>query len=78
MNLQFIATVALVMASLSCSAIQKPTQTTPDIVPSRDTPLQVGERAPDFTLPDQLDRKVTLSSAFGKSPTVLVFYRGSW
>jgi hypothetical protein len=41
-------------------------------------PVQVGEKAPDFTLEDQERKKVTLSSQFGKTMTVLVFYRGSW
>ena len=44
----------------------------------RRSPVQVGEMAPDFTLEDQQGRKVTLSAARGKMPTVLVFYRGYW
>jgi peroxiredoxin len=38
----------------------------------------VGEMAPDFTLADQQDQKITLSEVRGKSPVVLVFYRGYW
>ena len=34
--------------------------------------------APDFTLPDQDGRPVTLSSFRGKGPVLLVFYRGHW
>ncbi len=41
-------------------------------------PVQVGEEAPDFTLEGTDGNKVTLSSARGKMPTVIVFYRGSW
>lgn len=44
----------------------------------RSTPLKVGDTAPDFTLEDQNDQKVTLSESRGKSPVVLVFYRGYW
>ena len=44
----------------------------------RSTPVAVGEAAPDFTLEDQNNNKVTLSDARGKSPVVLVFYRGYW
>lgn len=44
----------------------------------RNTPVAVGETAPDFTLGDQNGNKVTLSAARGKSPVVLVFYRGYW
>ena len=41
-------------------------------------PISIGEVAPDFTLEDQNGRTVTLSDARGKSPVVLVFYRGYW
>jgi len=44
----------------------------------RSAPVQVGEEAPDFTLEGTDGNKVTLSSARGKMPTVIVFYRGSW
>ena len=44
----------------------------------RSSPVAAGEVAPDFTLGDQNGNKVTLSEARGKSPVVLVFYRGYW
>jgi cytochrome oxidase Cu insertion factor (SCO1/SenC/PrrC family) len=44
----------------------------------RSTPLGVGEMAPDFTLEDHHGQKTTLSALRGKSPAVLVFYRGYW
>ncbi len=44
----------------------------------RSSPIGVGDTAPDFTLEDQNNNKVTLSEARGKSPVVLVFYRGYW
>lgn len=44
----------------------------------RGTPVAIGEVAPDFTLEDQGHYKATLSDARGKSPVVLVFYRGYW
>ena len=44
----------------------------------RATPLGVGEMAPDFTLGDHHGRKTALSESRGKSPVVLVFYRGYW
>ena len=44
----------------------------------RSTPIAVGDVAPDFTLVDENNKKVTLSDARGKSPVVLVFYRGYW
>ena len=45
---------------------------------------KVGEKAPDFTLPDSQGRSVRLSSLLGKedgapgSWLVLIFYRGYW
>lgn len=44
----------------------------------RSIPVKVGDTAPDFTLEDQNGQKVTLSESRGKSPVVLVFYRGYW
>ena len=38
----------------------------------------VGDLAPDFTLKDHQQGKVTLSDTRGKSSVVLVFYRGYW
>jgi peroxiredoxin len=39
---------------------------------------KVGERAPDFTLRDQLGRQVSLASELEHGPVVLIFYRGEW
>ncbi len=44
----------------------------------RAEPVGVGEEAPDFTLEDTQGQQVTLSSARGKMPKVLVFFRGYW
>ncbi len=44
----------------------------------RSSPVAVGEMAPDFTLEDHHGNKITLSKARGKSPVVLIFYRGYW
>ena len=40
----------------------------------RTSTLKVGDKAPDFTLPDQNGNKVTLSSFTGKKNVVLVFH----
>ena len=37
-------------------------------------PLDVGDRAPDFTLPDQTGTKVSLKALCEKGPVVLYFY----
>ena len=39
---------------------------------------KVGDRAPDFTLPDQLGRRVSLAGELEQGPVVLIFYRGEW
>jgi peroxiredoxin Q/BCP len=36
--------------------------------------VKVGDKAPDFTLPSQMDDSVTLSEFFGKKNIVLYFY----
>jgi uncharacterized protein len=54
--------------------------TTPFLSSAQDrtAPVAVGEIAPDFTLEDHNKSKVSLSTARGKSPVVLVFFRGYW
>ena len=66
--------LVILIVSLSCGAVQE--SPSEQLVP-RASPVQVGEMAPNFTLEDQNQQKVELSSARGM-PTVLVFYRGHW
>jgi peroxiredoxin len=40
--------------------------------------LAVGAQAPDFTLANQIGRRVTLSEETAKGPVILTFYRGEW
>ncbi|WP_126454965.1 peroxiredoxin-like family protein [Sulfuriflexus mobilis] len=40
--------------------------------------LRVGEKAPDFTLPNAFGMPVSLYKELKKGPVVLVFYRGAW
>src|ERR1700692_1186704 len=40
--------------------------------------LQVGQKAPDFTLTNATGGEVSLSSLLKKGPVVLSFYRGEW
>jgi peroxiredoxin len=39
---------------------------------------KAGDRAPGFTLPDQLGRRVSLTGELEQGPVVLIFYRGEW
>jgi hypothetical protein len=48
-------------------------------IPASAAAPQVGQRAPDFTLPDTSGAPVTLSNLVAGQPwTLLVFYRGYW
>jgi len=76
MNLKAATMIAFLVLTVSCANKLKPA-VSEDLRP-RDTPVQVGEVAPDFTLSNQHDQKVTLSSTRGLMPTVIVFYRGNW
>jgi hypothetical protein len=40
--------------------------------------LRIGERAPDFALPNQRGETVRLSERLVRGPVVLSFYRGVW
>jgi peroxiredoxin len=40
--------------------------------------LAVGDRAPDFTLPDALGRPLSVADLLAEGPVVAVFYRGEW
>ena len=64
--------VVLLVLVAMCTNAQSPNQT------KRNTPIAVGDAAPNFTLEDQNGKKITLSDAGGKNPVVLVFYRGYW
>ena len=39
---------------------------------------RVGEKAPEFTLPDQNDKSVALADLLSRNGAVLIFYRGHW
>lgn len=40
--------------------------------------LEIGERAPDFALPNQRGEIVRLSGRLARGPVILSFYRGVW
>jgi len=40
--------------------------------------LAIGERAPDFTLPNASNKVISLSDYLKSGPVVLKFYRGEW
>ncbi len=40
--------------------------------------LQIGDRAPDFTLPNQKGQPRALADALARGPALLGFHRGTW
>ncbi len=44
------------------------------LLPAQAAPLNVGDKAPDFTLPDQNGKPVKLTDFLGKRNVVLAFY----
>ena len=43
-----------------------------------DKAINLGDKAPDFTLPDALGNSVSLYEQLAKGPVILTWYRGSW
>ena len=71
--------LALVVPILSqCSSAETPATATPKAKATakapEPAPLKVGDKAPDFTLPDQNGKQVSLSQFQGKENVVLAFY----
>lgn len=78
-TVRFQFSLVLLFTGLSFfSCTSNPAQREGSELQPRDTPVQIGEVAPNFTLEAHNGEKVTLADARGKSPTVLVFYRGNW
>jgi peroxiredoxin Q/BCP len=65
MKFKFILAIALILLGLTSVLAQQ-------------TPVKIGDKAPDFTLSDQNGKQVKLSKIVKKSNVVLVFYRGYW
>ena len=61
-----LTTLMLMVATLAVSA-QAP-----------QTKLKVGDKAPEFALPNGDGKLVTLSEYTARTPVVIVFYRGFW
>ena len=61
-----LGTIILMIAALAASA-QSP-----------QVKLKVGDKAPEFALPNGDGKLVTLSEYTARTPVVVVFYRGFW
>jgi cytochrome oxidase Cu insertion factor (SCO1/SenC/PrrC family) len=71
------ATVSAALATLGTAAFLFLIHVATYALPPAPKELAVGTVAPDFILPDEEGRPVSLA-AFRGHPTVLVFYRGAW
>ena len=47
-------------------------------MPASTAAPRVGQKAPDFTLPDQNGKPVALTDLLSRNGAVLIFYRGHW
>lgn len=72
-----LATVCATLATLSTAGFVFLVHFASYDLPPAPKELAVGTPAPEFTLPDEEGRPVSLASLRG-NPTLLVFYRGSW
>ena len=55
-----------------------PPKIPPPSAAGKSTTLKMGDKAPDFALPNGDGKLVILSEYTQRSPVVLVFYRGFW
>lgn len=76
-RLRAVATVCAALATLGTVGFLLFVHVASYGLPPSPKELAVGSAAPDFTLPDEEGRPVTLASARSRA-TLLVFYRGSW
>ena len=69
-----VLTIGAAIAGFFCYVLLYQARQVPD---SLGAP-RVGQLAPDFTLPDQDGRPVSLAQLLGSNGVMLVFYRGWW
>lgn len=69
-----------VLPQIPEAVVEVLTRTTEDQVKSgvANKALKVGDKAPNFTLPNLHGESVSLSGLLAKGPAVVAFYRGAW
>lgn len=78
------ALLGILIAIASCISAHAQTGQSPLAPPkipaatTAGTSLKLGDKAPDFALPNGDGKLVILSEYTQRSPVVLVFYRGFW
>jgi hypothetical protein len=76
-----LGTFFLLISAVSVCGQPPQSPLAPPVLPAADkrvTTLKVGDKAPEFALPNGDGKLVTLSEYTARSPVVLVFYRGFW
>lgn len=68
---------AIAAATAAMDDSQQPAAATTAAIDVTRLGAQVGDKVPDFTLPDQNGRQHSLASLMGPKGVVLVFYRSS-
>ena len=61
----------------ACWSLLAPAASAAEPAAPEKTGLEVGQKAPVFTLKDQNDRDVSLATLLKKGPVALVFYRSA-
>jgi len=75
------ATLLLMVFAIATYGQQSPLappKLPPPPAPGASLKLKVGDKAPDFSLPNGDGKVIVLSEYTQRSPVVLVFYRGFW
>lgn len=77
---QIVAMQKEVLPQIPEAVVEVLVRTTEDQVKSgvADKALKVGDKAPNFTLPNLHGESVSLSDLLAKGPAVVAFYRGAW
>lgn len=74
----FFLTAFLIFFSLSTLYAQLGPRDGVNLRPTDLKRVNIGNRAPDFTLEDMNGKRISLSDFRGRKNVVLVFYRGHW
>lgn len=79
----FLAAAVLIIVFAGTLARAQQSPLAPPVVPKpadtgKSTTLKLGDKAPDFALPNGDGKLVMLSEYTQRSPVLLVFYRGFW
>jgi hypothetical protein len=76
-----LAIFILLIAAPAAWAQSPQSPLAPPVLPPSNQPrtsLKIGDKAPDFALPNGDGKLVVLSEYTARTPVVLVFYRGYW